>query len=201
MTDIFLNDKNNCNLDESACKNKPNARMTADALLHKDVLNQVLAKDRHYIKQKQQDIKKQLKMNFDDKAHQKSLAHLAQIIDRSQKAVNKRREDIPKDLANKLNQDLPVTAAADVLIDAIKRHQVIIVAGETGSQNHTAAKACHDGRARHHRADWAYSAAPFGCQEVSPIALPMSFLSLWGRQSALRCALVRQAAQAALLSL
>lgn len=133
MTDIFLNDKNNCNLDESACKNKPNARMTADALLHKDVLNQVLAKDRHYIKQKQQDIKKQLKMNFDDKAHQKSLTHLAQIIDRSQKAVNKRREDIPKDLANKLNQDLPVTAAADVLIDAIKRHQVIIVAGETGS--------------------------------------------------------------------
>ncbi len=33
----------------------------------------------------------------------------------------------------KLNQDLPVTQYADRLIDAIQQHQVIIVAGETGS--------------------------------------------------------------------
>jgi ATP-dependent helicase HrpA len=33
----------------------------------------------------------------------------------------------------KLNQDLPVTQYADRLIDAIQKHQVIIVAGETGS--------------------------------------------------------------------
>ena len=33
----------------------------------------------------------------------------------------------------KLNQDLPVTQYADKLIEAIQTHQVIIVAGETGS--------------------------------------------------------------------
>ena len=33
----------------------------------------------------------------------------------------------------KLNQDLPVTQYADKLIEAIQQHQVIIVAGETGS--------------------------------------------------------------------
>ena len=50
-----------------------------------------------------------------------------------EKSNTKVRERITKIPNIKLNQDLPVTQCADQLIEAIQKHQVIIVAGETGS--------------------------------------------------------------------
>ncbi|WP_374668077.1 ATP-dependent RNA helicase HrpA [Acinetobacter sp.] len=59
----------------------------------------------------------------DQKQHQ-------ELFEKSNSKVRERFERIPN---IKLNQDLPVTQYADKLIDAIQQHQVIIVAGETGS--------------------------------------------------------------------
>ncbi len=52
------------------------------------------------------------------------------LFEKSNAKVRERIARIPN---IKLNQDLPVTQYADKLIDAIQKHQVIIVAGETGS--------------------------------------------------------------------
>ena len=53
-----------------------------------------------------------------------------ELFEKSNLKVRERIERIPN---IKLNQDLPVTQYADKLIEAINQHQVIIVAGETGS--------------------------------------------------------------------
>ncbi|WP_180134667.1 DUF3418 domain-containing protein [Acinetobacter sp. YH12070] len=53
-----------------------------------------------------------------------------ELFEKSNAKVRERIARIPN---IKLNQDLPVTQYADKLIDAIQKHQVIIVAGETGS--------------------------------------------------------------------
>lgn len=53
-----------------------------------------------------------------------------QLLQKSQQAVQARVERLPKIT---LNEDLPVSQNAERLIAAIKDHQVIIVAGETGS--------------------------------------------------------------------
>ncbi|WP_049236005.1 ATP-dependent RNA helicase HrpA [Moraxella canis] len=88
----------------------------------------VLAKDRHYLyKLKQKvdsttgDLKAKCKIRYDA------------IYERSAEQVAKRMESIPKNLSEKLNHDLPVTAEAETLIQAIREHQVVIIAGETGS--------------------------------------------------------------------
>ena len=53
-----------------------------------------------------------------------------ELFEKSNQKVRERIKRIPN---IKLNQDLPVTQYADKLIEAINQHQVIIVAGETGS--------------------------------------------------------------------
>ncbi|MCP5775030.1 hypothetical protein NL389_34940, partial [Klebsiella pneumoniae] len=53
-----------------------------------------------------------------------------ELFEKSNLKVRQRLERLPN---IKLNQDLPVTQYADKLITAIQKHQVIIVAGETGS--------------------------------------------------------------------
>jgi ATP-dependent helicase HrpA len=60
-------------------------------------------------------------------------ANEKQYLELFEKSNEKVRERISKIPNIKLNQDLPVTQYADKLIDAIQKHQVIIVAGETGS--------------------------------------------------------------------
>lgn len=52
------------------------------------------------------------------------------LFEKSNAQVKARFQRLPK---IKLNQDLPVTQYAERLITAIQKHQVIIVAGETGS--------------------------------------------------------------------
>ncbi|MDO4700884.1 MAG: ATP-dependent RNA helicase HrpA [Moraxella sp.] len=87
-----------------------------------------LAKDRHYLAKLSQAIKH---AHGDDKA--KKQAHLQSVLERSQRAVQARMDSIPANLADTLNADLPVAQKANDIIQAIKDHQVIIVAGETGS--------------------------------------------------------------------
>ncbi|AWL29121.1 ATP-dependent RNA helicase HrpA [Acinetobacter defluvii] len=53
-----------------------------------------------------------------------------ELFEKSNHQVKKRFASLP---TIKLNQDLPVTQYADKLIEAIQKHQIIIVAGETGS--------------------------------------------------------------------
>ncbi len=77
----------------------------------------VMARDRHRLNR----LKKGKDAN--EKQYQ-------ELFDKSHAQVLARAERLPQ---IKLNQDLPVTQYADKLIDAIQKHQVIIVAGETGS--------------------------------------------------------------------
>ena len=96
--------------------------------MKKDQINVVLAKDRHYIAKLRHAIKG---LHGDEKAKQQ--AHLDSVLERSAQAVKARMDSVPKDLMGNLNADLPVSQQADTIIKAIKDHQVIIVAGETGS--------------------------------------------------------------------
>lgn len=96
----------------------------------------VLAKDRHFLSRLERELQRELKKSSkdsDDKALATKKAKYEQIKRRSQQAVLDRIESIPDDLPNKLNDDLPVSQRAEDLVQAIIDHQVIIVAGETGS--------------------------------------------------------------------
>lgn len=84
---------------------------------HLDVEKLVMARDRHRLNR--------LRKGKDAKAEQ-----YQQLFEQSNQKVRTRLNTIPN---IKLNQDLPVTQYADRLIAAIQKHQVIIVAGETGS--------------------------------------------------------------------
>ncbi|RKG31513.1 ATP-dependent RNA helicase HrpA [Acinetobacter guerrae] len=82
-----------------------------------DVNQWVMVRDRH-------------RLNRLGKGKEKNLEQYQQLFEKSNAQVKARIARFPK---IKLNQDLPVSQYADRLIEAIQRHQVIIVAGETGS--------------------------------------------------------------------
>lgn len=84
---------------------------------HLNVDQWIMARDRHRLNR--------LKKGKDANAKQ-----YQELFEKSNLKVRQRLERLP-DI--KLNQDLPVTQYADKLIAAIQKHQVIIVAGETGS--------------------------------------------------------------------
>ncbi|MBA2057199.1 ATP-dependent RNA helicase HrpA [Psychrobacter cryohalolentis] len=105
----------------------------------------VLAKDEYYLSRLERELARakssaNKNSNKDDKHNvknsndlDKKRAQYEQLKARSQQAVQARIESIPDRLAEKLNQDLPVSQRGDDLIQAIIDNQVIIVAGETGS--------------------------------------------------------------------
>jgi ATP-dependent helicase HrpA len=76
-----------------------------------------MARDRHRLNRLRKDKKTET-------------AEIEKLFEQSNQKVKQRLARLPK---IKLNQDLPVTQYADRLIEAIQKHQVIIVAGETGS--------------------------------------------------------------------
>lgn len=80
-----------------------------------DVANAVMARDQHRLIQLRR---------------QKKIAEYDKLKAQSQLNVQKRFDALPR---IRLNADLPVTQYAEQLIAAIQNHQVIIVAGETGS--------------------------------------------------------------------
>jgi len=84
---------------------------------HLNVDQWVMARDRHRLNRLRKDKKTEI-------------AEIEKLIEQSNHKVRQRLARLPK---IKLNQDLPVTQYADRLIAAIQKHQVIIVAGETGS--------------------------------------------------------------------
>lgn len=86
----------------------------------------VLAKDRHYLRQLRQKIKRA--KNEEEKASLQKKHD--SVLKKSHAIVQKRVDSLP-DIT--LNQDLPVSGEAERLIKAIQENQVIIVAGETGS--------------------------------------------------------------------
>ena len=77
----------------------------------------VMARDRH-------------RLNRLQKGKDANLKQYEELFEKSHAKVMQRIERIPE---INLNQDLPVSQYADKLIEAIQQHQVIIVAGETGS--------------------------------------------------------------------
>ena len=105
----------------------------------------VLAKDSYFLSRLERElaraaVSKNKKSSHDseqknnqDDALAKKRAQYDKIKSRSQQTVQARIDSIPSDLPAKLNLDLPVSQRADDLIQAIMDHQVIIVAGETGS--------------------------------------------------------------------
>ncbi len=101
--------------------NHPKNKPSADTL-------PVLAKDRFFLEK----LRKEIKSAQGDE-HAKKQARYDELYQRSSDKVQERRANIPADLWDKLNYDLPVTAEADTLINAIKAYQVVIIAGETGS--------------------------------------------------------------------
>lgn len=86
-------------------------------LSHLNVDQWVMARDRH-------------RLNRLRKGKDANEKQYQELLEKSNHKVRERLSRIPN---IKLNQDLPVTQYADKLIDAIQQHQVIIVAGETGS--------------------------------------------------------------------
>nr|WP_276517923.1 ATP-dependent RNA helicase HrpA [Acinetobacter dispersus] len=84
---------------------------------HLNVDQLVMARDHHRLNRLRKDKKTET-------------AEIEKLIQQSNHKVKQRLARVPK---IKLNQDLPVTQYADRLIEAIQKHQVIIVAGETGS--------------------------------------------------------------------
>nr|WP_273778888.1 ATP-dependent RNA helicase HrpA [Acinetobacter sp. GSS19] len=86
-------------------------------LSHLNVDQFVMARDRH-------------RLNRLRKGKEAHPEEYQELFERSNHKVRERLARIPQ---IKLNQELPVTQYADRLIQAIQQHQVIIVAGETGS--------------------------------------------------------------------
>ncbi|WP_201618279.1 ATP-dependent RNA helicase HrpA [Psychrobacter urativorans] len=99
----------------------------------------VLAKDKFYLSKLERELKRGSSSKNSssnkkpDEDIEKKRAQLEKIKTRSQQAVQARMDNIPDDLAAKLNLDLPVSQRAEDLVQAIIDNQVIIVAGETGS--------------------------------------------------------------------
>lgn len=105
----------------------------------------VLAKDNYYLSRLERELAR-MAVSKNKKSSQESeqnnnagdaltkkRAQYDKIKTRSQQAVQARIDSIPSDLPAKLNLDLPVSQRAEDLVQAIIDHQVIIVAGETGS--------------------------------------------------------------------
>lgn len=92
----------------------------------------VLAKDRHFLSRLQRELTRPSK-NANPKALAEKQATFDKVKARSQQVVQERIESIPANLPETLNAELPVSKRSEDIIQAIHDHQVIIVAGETGS--------------------------------------------------------------------
>lgn len=90
-------------------------------------LDQCLVKDRHFLKTRCHKAQALLR---DNKPANKLLSTIAHVFDKSTAAVKARDQALPE---VKLADDLPVSDHADAIREAIRNHQVVVIAGETGS--------------------------------------------------------------------
>lgn len=93
----------------------------------------VLAKDRHYLNQLKKQLSRSSHAQKEKQSHESKQAQYDKVKARSQSVVQQRIDSVPASVQASLDNDLPVSQKADELIKAIQAHQVIIVAGETGS--------------------------------------------------------------------
>ncbi|MBU0994591.1 MAG: ATP-dependent RNA helicase HrpA [Proteobacteria bacterium] len=93
-------------------------------------LNHVFRPDRHVLFRALNQLKKKAPAAASDEAFQGALETLFQRVRESIKRKNHRRQIIPKGLAI---PDLPISHRKKDIIETIKKHQVTIIAGETGS--------------------------------------------------------------------
>jgi len=68
--------------------------------------------------------------NLPDDKRQQAEQQLQHSLQQSQQQAQQRLQAVPP---LKLNEDLPVSQRANEIIEAIKNHQVVVLAGETGS--------------------------------------------------------------------
>lgn len=87
----------------------------------------VMTKDRHRIRRKQEQIDKRQK---DGQPFDKLASELADLVEQSRERYDARLAAMPE---VRYDENLPVAARADEIIKAIEAHQVVIIAGETGS--------------------------------------------------------------------
>ncbi|WP_394179703.1 ATP-dependent RNA helicase HrpA [Marinomonas posidonica] len=87
----------------------------------------VMTRDRHRISRKQEQIQKRQK---DGQPFDKLSNELTDLIDTSKARYQSRLAAMP---TITYDESLPVAARADEIINAIQEHQVVIIAGETGS--------------------------------------------------------------------
>ncbi|AEF54573.1 ATP-dependent helicase HrpA [Marinomonas posidonica IVIA-Po-181] len=87
----------------------------------------VMTRDRHRISRKQEQIEKRQK---DGQPFDKMANELTELVDTSRARYQARLAAMP---TVTYDESLPVAARADEIIKAIQDHQVVIIAGETGS--------------------------------------------------------------------
>lgn len=92
--------------------------------LHR-AIDHCLIKDRHRLRQQVADL---LALQKQQKSLEEPLARLLQRIESSQALVQLRSAPL-----NLVYPDLPVSERKDEILQAIQKHQVVVVAGETGS--------------------------------------------------------------------
>ncbi|TCM67761.1 ATP-dependent helicase HrpA [Acinetobacter calcoaceticus] len=97
---------------------------------HLNVDQLVMVRDLHRLNRLRNAKQPKPKAVAADQAVAKQQSPYQELFEKSNHKVRQRLARLPK---IGLNQDLPVTQYADRLIAAIQKHQVVIVAGETGS--------------------------------------------------------------------
>ncbi|WP_437186618.1 ATP-dependent RNA helicase HrpA [Planctomicrobium sp. SH668] len=94
-------------------------------------IEKTMLTDRHRLRKSYSSI---LHFKKQNKPFDKSLEKLTGDLDRSHQRYLRRAESIPK---LKYDDQLPISARKQEIIDAVQKHQVIVVCGETGSGKST----------------------------------------------------------------
>ncbi|GGX75606.1 ATP-dependent RNA helicase HrpA [Saccharospirillum salsuginis] len=95
-----------------------------------DILDQLhlcLVRDRHYLRQR---CRKWQQLEQQGKSAEKLAKAVRSVFERSRAGFDARTQSLP---AIRLNEELPVSERADDILAAIQEHQVVVIAGETGS--------------------------------------------------------------------
>lgn len=87
----------------------------------------IMAKDRFFLKKRFDELKQ---LDKENPKYQQLAENYQTLLEKSQNQAQARFDSFP---TIHLNEDLPVSQQAETLIKAIQEHQIIIVAGETGS--------------------------------------------------------------------
>ena len=105
--------------------------MPRDFAQSTELIDQAMASDRHRLSKHLRAIKQAQQSG---RAYGNSLDKLQRELDASVRLVKERRSGVPTIV---LPDELPITARAQEIVDTVREHQVVVVAGETGSGKST----------------------------------------------------------------